>query len=44
MKKKLTEAQRKQRAIYSSELGHKRNEKRVTEIDALKRATGKRAV
>jgi hypothetical protein len=40
--KKLTEAQRKQRLLYGSQHLGKRDEKRVSEVDALKRATGKR--
>lgn len=40
--KKLSEAQRLQRLVYSSQMEGKKNEKRVSELDALRRATGKR--
>lgn len=38
----LTEAQRRQRAEYGAAAFPKRDEKRVSELDALRRATGKR--
>jgi hypothetical protein len=40
-KKPLTDAQKRQRAVYNSHFYGKRDEKRLSEIDALKRATGK---